>query len=105
MSDPLAAALAAQFNGPGSVAAVYTPPAGSPVAVRAIRSSDPAGRLTDAGGNPLRGVTFEIPQSYIATKPVTGSVLVEASGLRWRITQSTDLEYVATWQVVVERAA
>lgn len=103
MSDPLAAALAAQFNGPGSVAAVYTPPVGDAVNVRAIRSSDPAGRLTDAGGNPVRGVTFEIPQTYIATKPVTGSVLEEtASGKRWRITQATDLEYVATWQVVVE---
>ena len=105
MPDPLAAALAAQFNGPGSVAAVYTPPAGGPVAVRAIRSSDPAGRLTDAGGNPVRGVTFEIPQSYLATKPVTGSLLVEASGKRWRITQATDLEFVATWNVVVELAA
>ena len=79
MADPLAAALAAQFNGPGSVAAVYTPAGVSPtpVNVRAIRSSDPAGRLTDAGGNPVRGVTFEVQQSQIATKPVAGSTLAE----------------------------
>lgn len=111
MSDPLAAALAAQFNGPGSVAATYTPPGpGVPVAVRAIRSSDPAGRLTDAGGNPVRGVKFEIPQTDLAGKPVTGSLLVELDadgnpGRRWTIKQSTDLEFVATWEVVVEAAA
>lgn len=36
--DPFAAALDAQFNAPGSSAAVYVPQGGAPVAVRVIRS-------------------------------------------------------------------
>lgn len=110
MADPLAAALALQFQGPGSVAARYTPPAGAPVVVRAIRNTDPAGRLSDAGGNPLVGVNFEIPQALLPAKPVTAGtieVLDEAGATlsTWTIKGTKDLDFVPVWEVTVERAA
>jgi hypothetical protein len=111
MADPLATALAAQFAGPHAVAARYTPPgAGSPVAVRAIRNSDPAERLSAAGGNPLVGVNFEIQKAELPAKPATGGVIevLDAAGAtvsKWTVRAARDLDFVPVWEVTVEQAA
>jgi hypothetical protein len=102
---PIAAAYAVQFTVPGSVAAVYTPQLGAPVNLRAIRTSDPAGKIADLGGNPLAGVEFEIPHSFLPARPELGATLVEESGESWRIRGATDMEYVPGWRVIVERSA
>ncbi len=110
MTDPIATALALQFAGPGSVAVRYTPPAGSPVEARAIRNSDPAGRLSDAGGNPLVGVNFEIPLALLATKPATGGKIEQLDGTGavvsiWTVRAAKHLGFAEVWEATVEQAA
>lgn len=102
MANPLLGLRDALFIGGASEAVTYTPPTGAPVpGLRAVRSGDYAGSLS-ALGNPLRGVSFEIPRSALATRPRQDGTLTTAEAQVWRIVQVTDLEHVASWLIVVE---
>lgn len=101
MGNPLLGLRSLLFQTGASEAITYTPPFGSPVAVRAVRSGDYAGSLS-ALGNPLRGVSFEIPRSSLLQRPARDGTIIGSDGDAWRITQVTDVEHAASWLMVVE---
>ena len=75
MCDPFATALDALFNAPGSVAAVYYPTIGRPVAVRLIRSQpDEISRYGDAQIIQATNV-FQVRRSEI-DEPVTRAIIM-----------------------------
>lgn len=75
MSDPFAAALDAQFNAPGSAAAVYVPAEGQFVAVRTIRSQ-PDETLTMGDTQIVVGSNiFELRRSEVG-HPEDGAMLI-----------------------------
>jgi hypothetical protein len=103
VANPLLGLRAPLFETGASEAVTYTPPTGAPVpGLRAVRSGDYAGSLSGLG-NPLRGVSFEIPRSVLATQPLQEGTITTAEAEVWRIIQVTDLEHVASWLIVVER--
>lgn len=102
MADPFAAALAALFNAPGSLAATYTPVGGQSVAIRVIRSqgSDAgAGRfdrtVSDVNmfdmrradvAKPARGATIAISDPVTGESlgfSINGAPVLDVEGLTW----------------------
>lgn len=103
MANPLLGLRAPLFETGASETVIYTPPTGAAVpGLRAVRSGDFAGSLSGLG-NPLRGVSFEIPRSLLATQPKQEGTITADGPEIWRIIQVTDLEHVASWLIVVER--
>lgn len=107
MANPLLAFRSALFDTGASEAVTYTPPGAGPVPVpdvRAVRSGDYAGSLS-ALGNPLRGVSFEIPRSALPAMPAKNGTLTTAEAQVWRISGVTSLEHVDSWLLTVELAS
>jgi hypothetical protein len=105
MANPLLGLRSVLFRTGASEAVTYTAPGGVPVPVRAVRSAEPAGDLSTLGGNPLRGVSFEIPRSALAAKPLKGGIIRTDEAELWRVTQATDKAETASWLISVERGA
>lgn len=81
MSDPFQAALEAQFEAPGSAAALYVPATGPLVATRTIRSQPDQSVAFGNGQVVLASNQFEVMRSAVAA-PVEGDAiqLVDADG-------------------------
>lgn len=105
MASPLLGLRAALFQVGASEAVVYAAPGGVPVRCRAVRSGDAALLVSDQGGNPLRGVTFEIPRSLLPVKPVRKATITADGNEVWIVTNTTDQDTVDSWLVNVERGA
>lgn len=106
MANPLLHLRGVLFRTGASETVTYTPPgAGAqPVPnVRAVRSGDAAGSLSGQG-NPLRGVSFEIPRSELATAPTDGGTITDAAGQDWVITQIADQDFTKSWILTVGEA-
>jgi hypothetical protein len=106
MASPLIGLRSVLFRTGASEPLTYTPPgAGTqPVATRGVRSGDAAGSLTGQG-NPLRGVSFEIPRSDLPAKPMQTGIITDAGGVDWEITQVADQDFTNSYVITVGRAA
>lgn len=103
MANPLLGLRAVLFATGASETVTYTPPGVGAVPVPdvpAVRSGDLAGGLTGLG-NPLRGVSFEIPRSALPAAPRQTGIITDASGGAWVITQVADQDFTASWIITV----
>lgn len=100
MANPLLPLRDVLFQTGASEPVTYTAPGGVSVPARAVRSGDTAGSLS-ALGNPLRGVSFEIPRSSLPDRPKQGGIITADGAEAWRITQVTELGHVDSWYLVV----
>jgi hypothetical protein len=105
MGNPLLGLRGAIFRTGMSEPVTYTPPGNGsqPVAVRAVRSGDAAGSLTGQG-NPLRGVSFEIPRNGLAIAPLQSGIITDAEGKDWIITQVADQDFTNSYVLTVGEA-
>ena len=105
MANPLLHLRAVLFRTGAAEIVTYTPPqAGTPVpGVQAVRSGDAAGSLTGQG-NPLRGVSFEIQRSGLASAPLQSGTLTDAEGKVWEITQVADQDFTDSYIITVGEA-
>jgi len=106
VTNPLLHLRAVLFATGASEIVTYTPPGVSAVpvpGVRVVRSGDAAGSLSGQG-NPLRGVSFEIPRNALATPPVDGGTITDAGGQDWEITQVAEQDFTASFICTVGEA-
>ena len=105
MANPLLALRAPLFSVGASELLTYTPPGANPqaVQVRGVRSGDAAGSLTGQG-NPLRGVSFEIPRNALAVSPLQTGTITDAEAKDWVITQVTDQDFTNSYIITVGEA-
>ena len=106
MANPLLGLRSALFTTGASEAITYTPagPSSAGVPVRAVRSSIDASDISNLGGNPLRGITFEIQRADLAVTPKANDQIIADGNERWSVTQVTDQDVVQSWLLTVRRA-
>lgn len=106
MVNPLLHLRAVLFRTGASEIVTYTPPGAGAVPVpnlRAVRSGDAAGSLTGQG-NPLRGVSFEIPRSALGAAPLDGGTITDSASNIWAITQIAEQDFTASYIITVGEA-
>lgn len=106
MANPLLHLRAVLFSTGHAESVTYTPPGAGAVAVPgvgAVRSGDAAGSLTGQG-NPLRGVSFEIQRSALASAPLQTGMITDSAGKDWIITQVADQDFTNSYIVTVGEA-
>ncbi|OYZ15634.1 MAG: hypothetical protein B7Y35_06080 [Sphingomonadales bacterium 28-64-96] len=106
MASPLLHLRSVLFRTGAAETVTYTPPGAGPVPVpdvQAVRSGDAAGSLTGQG-NPLRGVSFEIQRSGLATAPLQSGIITDAEGKDWIITQVADQDFTDSYICTVGEA-
>jgi hypothetical protein len=106
MASPLLHLRSVLFRTGAAETVTYTPPGAGAVAVpgvQAVRSGDAAGSLTGQG-NPLRGVSFEIPRNGLATVPLQSGTITDAEGAVWEITQVADQDFTNSYVITVSEA-
>jgi hypothetical protein len=105
MASPLLGLRSALFETGHSEAVTYTPAGPDPagVSLRAVRSEDAAGQLSNLGGTPPRSVTFELQKADVPVKPLPNAIIADETA-RWRITQVIDQMATGTWLCTVQAA-
>ena len=106
MPNPLLALRSALFTTGASEAVTFIPagPNSAGIPVRMVRSSEDAGVVSNLGGNPLRGVTFEVRRADLPVTPKSGDLIIADGGERWAIGQAIDQVIVESWLLSVRRA-
>ncbi len=75
-----------------------------PAAPMAAIFADAAAMKFQGSGSTLRQISFEIAQSAIPRPPKKGDIILQGNGDRWKANEKRELDDVAAWLIIVEKA-